>query len=214
MKKFLLLLALVIVSVASASSAQTTIKLNKQQLDLLNTAQDYLAKVQTIKANFVQINPSSSVVSSGNIMISKPGKLKMSYSEPYRIDYYINNDSLVQYDHDLDEVTRADAPENPLKVLLYDGITLANNELMNVTNVTDEGKSFTVYLLNKAETVREISGLILKFKKMPVELFSIGRVDYEGNNTQTNFSAIETNKEISDSEFSFKKQRKAFPNSR
>ncbi len=213
MKKFLSVAALILFF-AHLASAEQAISLNSHQHELLDQAQDYLAKVRTIKANFVQINPGSTMVSSGKIMISKPGQLKMSYAEPYRIDYYVNDDDLTQYDHDLDEVTRGEAPDNPLKVLLYNDLTLENNDIMTVTNVTDEGKSFTVYLLNRAEEVREISGLILKFKKMPLELFSVGRVDYEGNNTQTNFSSVTINEKIEPSELTFRKARKNFPNSR
>jgi outer membrane lipoprotein-sorting protein len=199
-------------SVSAAAEIQAN--LNSQQTALLNEAQDYLAKIKTFKANFVQINPGTSMVSSGKLLISKPGQLKMAYKEPYRIDYYINDDNLIQYDYDLVEVTRGEAPQNPLKVLLYNDITLSQNDVMNVTNVTDGGKVFDVFLLNKTDDLREISGLILKFRKFPIDLISIGRVDNEGNNTQTNFSAITINEDIEESEIEFRKQRKAFPNSR
>jgi hypothetical protein len=84
---------------------------------------------------------------------------------------------------------------------------------MKITNVTDNGATFTIYLSNSAPIIREVSGLILKFKKNPVALLSIGRVDYEGNNTQTDLSAVDINDKIDSSVFIFKKPKKAFPNS-
>ena len=196
------------------ANAQERPVFSKQQAALLNVAQDYLARVKTVRANFVQINPGTSVVSSGEIFIAKPGKLKMAYASPFAIDYYVNGDNLMQYDHDLDEVTRAQAPENPLKILLYDDISLTRNDLMDVTNVVDDRDNFSVFLLNKTEDVREITGLILRFRKTPTELLGIERVDNEGNKTETSLTSIKVNGRIEDSVFAFKRPKAAFPNSR
>ncbi len=212
MNKLLVLIILVFTSTKAFSQEQ--IRFDSKQVTLLNLAQDYLARVKTVKANFIQVNPESSIVSSGEIYISKPGKLRMSYSSPFGIDYYINDDKILQYDHDLDEVTRGEAPENPLKVLLYDNLTLANNDLMSVTNVVEDGQVFFVFMLNKVEEVREISGMILKFRKSPVELIGIQRVDYEGNKTETNLTSVTVNQPLDDSKFLFKKPRTAYPSSK
>ncbi len=209
-KLFFLLFIFLLPTYSYAASA----RLNADQVSLLNDAQDYLARVKTVHANFIQINPGSDVVSSGELFIEKPGRLKMSYSTPYRIDYYINDDDLTQYDSDLDEVTRGAAPDNPLKVLLYDDISLTRNDIMDVTNVVDEGATFSVYLLNKAQKLRDVNGLILKFQKSPIEISSVERVDYEGNKTETNLTAVKINEKLDDSLFMFKRPKAAFPNSR
>jgi outer membrane lipoprotein-sorting protein len=211
MKKLAINIILAGLFLSYPALAETQVRLNAEQVALLTDAQDYLAKVKTLKASFVQINPSSNIVSSGKFALSKPGRLKMSYSEPYRIDYYVNDDDLIQYDHDLDEVTRGSAPENPLKLLLYSDVSLSRNDIMNVTNVTDDGLTFSVYMLNKADKIREISGFILKFNKTPIEMLSIGRIDYAGNNTSTNLSATSVNGDIDDDEFVFKKPKRAYP---
>jgi outer membrane lipoprotein-sorting protein len=190
------------------------VKFSSEQILLLNMAQDYLAKIKTLEANFVQINPDNSLVSSGKFLISKPGRLKMSYYSPFKIDYYVSGDNLLQYDHDLDEVTRGEAPENPLKILLYDKVTLANNSLMQVTNIVDEGQSFSVFLVSRTESLREITGLILKFRKTPIEVMSIQRVDNEGNRTSTDLTAVKLNPVIADEDINFIRPKSAFPKSK
>ncbi len=182
-----------------------------EQVELINLAQDYLAKVRTLKANFIQVNPRPSMISSGEILLSKPGKLKMSYSKPYKIDYYITGDRLLQYDHDLDEVARGSAPDNPLKILLYDKISLTNNELMNVTHVVDMGQTFNIFMVNRTDNIRDVTGLILKFRKKPLQLTGVERVDHESNKVETNFTAVTINENIDDSAFVFKRPRKAYP---
>lgn len=209
MKKVFTLAALLLLSVPAMAVQQ--VSFNKKQVELLNLAQDYLARIKTVKANFIQVNPESTMVSSGEIYIAKPGRLRMTYNEPFKIDYYINDDNILQYDTDLDEVTRGEAPDNPLKVLLYDDITLTNNDIMDVSNVVEDGQVFYIFMLNRTDEVREISGLILKFKKSPTELMGIQRVDYEGNKTETSLTGVVTNINIDDSTFTFKKAKKAYP---
>ena len=213
-------IALVLVSsfaiIFGQKSAKAEIPANftKEQIFLLQTAEDYIASLRTFQANFLQVNPGSTAISSGEIIISKPGQLKMSYAAPFEIDYYINGDNVTQYDRDLDEVSRGIAPDNPLKVLLYDGVLLAKNDIMNVSNIVDYGDRFDVFMLNKTNSLREITGLILKFEKTPIGLIGIERVDLEGNKTETNFTSINVNKEIDDSELRFKREKPSYPSQR
>jgi outer membrane lipoprotein-sorting protein len=188
--------------------------ITQRQVEVLNIVQDYLSKVRSFRANFIQVNPESSLVSSGEIIFSKPGRLKMSYSEPFKIDYYINDNDVTQYDHDLDEVTRGDAPENPLKILLYDGVTLVKNDFLSLSNITEDANTINIFMINKTSDIKEISGLILKFNKLPLQLSGIERVDNEGQRTETNFTSVNINVDIEDSEFVFRKKRAQFPNSR
>jgi len=186
-------------------------KFTREQISLLNGAQDYLARIKTIRANFIQINPESTIVSSGELLIAKPGRLKMAYATPFKIDYYIINDDLLQYDHDLDEITRGAAPENPMKILLYNDVTLSQNPLMDITNITDDGKTFSIFMLNRTTELREVTGLILKFYKNPIEILAIERIDNEGNKTSTNLTSVKINQEISPEDIAFRKPKAAYP---
>jgi outer membrane lipoprotein-sorting protein len=218
MKKlfFTLIIGLLFVSPAHSQEAHKREgkKISQRQFEVINIVQDYLSKVRSFRANFIQVNPESSLISSGEIIFSKPGKLKMSYSEPFKIDYYINDNNVLQYDHDLDEVTRGEAPENPLKILLYDGVTLVKNDFLSLANVTEDANTINIFMVNKTSDLKEISGLILKFNKLPFQLSGIERVDNEGQRTETNFTAVQINTEIEDSEFVFRRPRQEFPNSR
>lgn len=195
------------------ANSKTILQLNNNELNLLNLAQDYLDKIKTFKANFIQFNPRADIAN-GTFYLSRPGQLKMSYSSPFRMDYYISNDDLIQYDWDLDQVSRGSAPENPLKVLLYQGVSLKNNDLMEVTQVLDTGKTFNIYLATKSDEITEITGMILKFQKLPVELVGIQRLNNEGEKTDVTFSTIEMNKKIDEEVFEFSRPKAKYPGRR
>lgn len=202
-------------SFTGVSLARELQKMTANDIKLLNLAQDYLDKIKTIEASFIQFNPGSEgEIANGQFYLSKPGHLKMSYSTPYRIDYYINDSDLIQYDWDLDEVSRGSAPENPLKVLLYQGLRLADNNLLQIADIVDSGNSFDLYMVTKSEEVTDITGMILKFNKLPLELTGIQRVNNDGKKTDINFSSLKINELIDESVFAFKRPKAKYPNSK
>ena len=127
------LFTILLLTVASNSNAQEDgLVLSKEKTKLLMDAQAYLSSIKTLKANFIQTNPDGLPISEGQFFIDKPGKLVLKYTRPFNIYYYIIDDSFIQYDADLDQVTRASAPDNPLRVLLYDDITFYDNNIMDI----------------------------------------------------------------------------------
>ncbi|HCR85099.1 MAG TPA: hypothetical protein DIV86_00315 [Alphaproteobacteria bacterium] len=208
-----LLVFIAILFSANIAEARKLEKMSSEEIKLLNLAQDYLDKIKTIEASFIQFNPGSDIAN-GVFLLSKPGKLKMSYSTPFRIDYYINDNNLIQYDWDLDEVSRGSAPENPLKILLYQGLRLANNDLLEVADIIDESSNFNIYLVTRSEEITEISGMILKFNKMPLELSGVQRVSNDGKKTDITFSSVKINQPVDNSLLIFNRPKAKYPNSK
>lgn len=212
MKKLLTILSIVFIS--TLTLADDKIYLTKENSQLLYAAQEYLSNIKTAKSRFVQINPDNLPISEGQLYISKPGKLMIKYTDPFNLFYYIVDENFTQYDLDLDQVTRASAPDNPLRVLLYSDIKFYDNKIMDVGGVQNHGDSFSVILASKVEDYTAISGLILKFSKNPIKLVGIKRVDEQGNYTSMNLTNFKTNIELDDKVFTFVRPREKYPSSR
>ena len=188
--------------------------LSEEQMQAVLTAQDYLTSIKSLKATFVQYNPGDSSLANGTFYLSKPGKLRLEYEKPYKLDYYINGENLIQYDHELDQVARADIGNTPISILTYDGVRLLDNPLMDVVGAGVNKNFFSIFLSTKRNDMEEITGLILNFQRFPVQLAGVERVDAQGNKTDINFSAVKENIEIDDDVFEFTRPRDAFPQMR
>ncbi|MDX1949444.1 MAG: outer membrane lipoprotein carrier protein LolA [Rickettsiales bacterium] len=212
MKKILLfLITLFIFSFAKSSFANSQILYQNYQ-DEINSAQIYLNKLKTLSAKFIQLNPDSTSIVNGEFFLERPGKLLIRYNSPFKMDYFIINENFIQYDYDLDQVTRADTGKSPLNILLYKGVNLQNNKLMDLTNISSEKNFFELYFVNKTEDLsEEVSGLILKFTKLPVELISIKRVDESGKTTELVLSNIQQDRKFDNTIFNFRRPSKKYP---
>lgn len=208
MKNLYLFLIFFLLNITNAEAK----KFSNDQLDLLSSAQIYMNNLQDVTARFIQFNPENSAIINGELYILRPGKLMMRYVAPYRIDYFIIDDNFVQYDYDLDQVTRADANKSPLNILLYKGINLSDNDLLELTNIVDKGSFFEIYFTNKTKDLaEEISGLTLKFSKLPIELTGITRVDSQGNATDLTFSKVRSNVGLEEDLFKFERPKAKYP---
>jgi len=199
---------------AEAKDNNSGLFLSKEKTSLLYKAQEYLSSIKTAKGKFLQTNPDELPISDGEIYISKPGKMVLKYTRPYQIYYYIIDDNFLQYDADLDQVTRASAPENPLRVLLYNDIKFYDNNIMDVGGVTETSEDFSVFLATKDKDYTEISGLILTFTKSPISLVEIKRVDAEGNITNLKIAGLRINEPLDKSVFEFSQPKTKYPGSR
>lgn len=200
--------------IAAPKEDNNKLLLDKESSKLVYQAQDYLSKIKTVRARFAQISPDNLPLSNGHLYISRPGKLMIKYTDPFNLFYYIVDDNFTQYDMDLDQVTRASAPDNPLRVLLYDNIRFYDNKIMSVGGVKDHGEAFSIYLASHNEDYTQITGLVLKFAKNPTKLIAIKRVDSEGNMTSMNLLDVEINTELEDDVFHFVRPKSKYPTSK
>ncbi len=201
---------IILISISNANADNQVLYRNYQ--DEINTAQIYLNKLKTLSANFIQLNPDNSSIVNGDLYLERPGKLLLRYNKPFKMDYFIIHDNFVQYDYDLDQVTRADASGNPLGILLYKGVNLKNNKLLELTNVSSERDFFELYFVNKTDDLSaEIMGLILKFSKLPMQLVSIKRVDEAGKSTELIFSNVKQDEKFDKSIFNFRRPSQKYP---
>ena len=80
--RFTLLLAFAFLSVSSLGEAkQAPLALSQQQQLTIRKLNDYLNSFQTLKADFVQVSSKGSMTQ-GQMLISKPGRLRFEYASP------------------------------------------------------------------------------------------------------------------------------------
>jgi outer membrane lipoprotein-sorting protein len=186
--------------------------LTQQDVENIMDVQSYLAEIKTLQANFVQVNPNGGPIVNGELFIKKPGKMLIKYKKPFEIDYYIIGDSIIQYDKDIDQVGRAHAEGNPLKILLYDDVMFLNNNLLNVTHVEDVGGKLSIFMATDNEEIEEqISGLVLQFQRNPLSLIAIQRYDQQGNKIDMSFPSLDINTELNDEMFNFVRPKPKYP---
>ena len=112
----------------------------------------YINHIKTLEANFEQINTDNSV-STGSLLIKKPGKLRMKYEEP--------NDSIVLVSNGLVTVidSQSSAPpqifplkKTPFKILLFSDLSL---EIVNMGVTYNSEESKTILTVKDLENQNE-----------------------------------------------------------
>ena len=94
----------------------------------------FLSSLDTMEAQFVQtlINPRGEMVeeSRGTLWLSRPGKFRLHYTNPYEQLYVADGDKMWMYDRDLEQVTvkeQSDALGSTPALLLSSSEPLENN---------------------------------------------------------------------------------------
>lgn len=154
----------------------------------LSDVENYLNNISYIKANFIQDDKVNSQLAEGVFYISRPGKLRLDYTNPFEASLYTNNKLTIYYDKELDEISNIKTSSTPLYFLLKDKISLSDKDI-KILNFKDTKKEIELSL---KETDKEEQGtLILKFTKDPIELKSmtlINGLDQETEITLNNIS--------------------------
>ncbi len=112
----LVVLALVLAVVAAPAAALT----ERDRADI-SRVENYLNRIRSILAKFVQVAPSGRLAE-GLFAMQRPGRLRFEYAPPTPILVIGDGRDLVFYDSRLDQVSRIAISMTPLKVLLAETI--------------------------------------------------------------------------------------------
>lgn len=138
--------------------------------EILNNVEKYLNDIKYFKANFIQDNKDNSELSEGIFYLSRPGKLRIDYLNPFEASLYANNQTTTYYDKELDEITTIKTSKTPLHFLLNENITFKDNSFKIVDIENKKENVMISFIENKKE---DQGKLILNFKKNPLILSSI-----------------------------------------
>ena len=75
--------------------------------------ENYLNSIKYIKANFIQDDKTNSQLAEGIFYISRPGKLRLDYTNPFEASLYTNNSLTIYYDKELDEINKIKNSSKP-----------------------------------------------------------------------------------------------------
>lgn len=174
---------------------------NKIDLKLAGEIELYLNNIQHFKANFIQDDTATSQLCEGEFYLSRPGKLRVDYLNPFEASLYSYNRTTTYYDKELDEVSTVRTATTPLQFLLRKNISFKDKSF-SIIGLSEEDNNI---IASFRESGKEEDGtLILKFKKNPIVLSSLRLINSSGQEIEMTLFNI-SNKPIEDSTFVFKK---------
>ncbi len=165
----------------------------------------FLSQLNTMEAQFIQtlINPRGELIeeSRGMLWLSRPGKFRLHYTNPYEQLYVADGKKMWMYDRDLEQVTvkdQEDALGSTPALLLSSSEPLKNN-----FSITELGahEGFQWLELNPKAADSNFD-----FVRLAIEgdvLRAMEMVDGFGQTTRLFFETIVRNKKIADDKFSF-----------
>ena len=167
--------------------------------EILNNVEKYLNDIKYFKANFIQYNKDNSELSEGIFYLSRPGKLRIDYLNPFEASLYTNNQTTTYYDKELDEITTIKTSKTPLHFLLNENITFKDNSFKIVDIENKKENVMISFIENKKE---DQGKLILNFKKNPLILSSIKLITEDKQEIEMSLFDI-SNLPIKNSTFNF-----------
>lgn len=171
---------------------------------LANEIESYLNSIKYFKANFIQDDTATSQLCEGEFYLSRPGKLRVDYLNPFEASLYSYNRTTTYYDKELDEVSTVRTATTPLQFLLRNNISFKDKSF-SIISLTEDDKQI---IASFRERGREEDGtLILKFMKNPIILSSLRLINGAGQEIEMTLFNI-SNSPIGDSTFIFKKPTK------
>jgi outer membrane lipoprotein-sorting protein len=144
----------------------------------LARVEQYLNRLTTLKADFVQVNPDGRTVT-GELYYQRPDKMRLDYNPPSDILIVSDGWTIVYYDRRLEQVSHLFPNSTPLGFLLRDKIRLSGD--VTVTDVRRAAGELHVTLVQTDEPNQ--GSIQLSFAEEPMELRRWTLFDAEGHAT-------------------------------
>ena len=132
---------------------------------LLNQLENYLNQFNNISSQFIQSSSNGSQ-ETGEILISKPGKLRIEYKKNSKLLIVADGKWLHYYDMDLNEIQSVIIEKSPAWILLKKNINLKND--FNIHKLIKKSGKITLTLVDK--NIENIEKIELIFSVNPIEL--------------------------------------------
>ncbi len=176
-----------------------------QQTEKLAQLRHYLGALQELRAEFHQevIGPDNEIIerASGSVALSKPGRFRWDYREPYERVIVADGERVWFYEADLDQVTirrlATGLGDTPAALLTGDTKALEHFELLRSWSAND------VEWLQLAPISPEADFSIVDLGFTAGELQQLEFVDRLGQRTRITLAAIDRSPGLADSDFYF-----------
>ena len=173
------------------AGAAPAIQFSDAQLADLKRVSDYLNGVQTIKGDFMQINPDGTS-DQGVFYVKKPGMARFEYAQPNPNLIVSNGDVFAIQNRKLHTVQQFPAFASPLKILLDNGLDLDKD-----THISSVRTEPGLLIVTARQTHGPAQGEItLTFSDPGLELRQWDLIDAQGLKTTIIMNNVETGMDI------------------
>ena len=142
-----------------------TKKISSFDNKLLNQLENYLNQLNNISSQFIQSSTSGSE-KTGEILISKPGKLRIEYKKSKELLIIADGTWLHYFDTELNEIQSVIIEKSPAWILLKKNINLKND--FNISKLEKKSGKITLTLVDK--NIENIEKIELIFSSNPIKL--------------------------------------------
>lgn len=164
--------------------------------------EDYLNGLDTVQADFVQINPDGQTVT-GEFYYDPPDRLRLDYDPPSRILIVANGGNVVYHDRALRQVNYLYTSQTPLAFLLEDEVRLSGD--VTITALDRDDGELTVTVVRTDEPAE--GAVTLAFAEQPLELRRWAVVDPQGSVTHVILENMKTDVELDSRLFRLRRPR-------
>jgi len=142
-----------------------TKKISSFDNKLLNQLENYLNQLNNISSQFIQSSTSGSE-KTGEILISKPGKLRIEYKKSKELLIVADGKWLHYFDIELNEIQSVIIEKSPAWILLKKNLDLKND--FNISKLEKKSGKITLTLVDK--NIENIEKIELIFSSNPIKL--------------------------------------------
>lgn len=185
MRKILVAAFLLLASAGGASAAYTD-----QELSDLDHLSATLNAIHSLQANFVQIDPNSTV-ENGEVYIQKPGKMRFAYQPPSVLTVVSDGIDVAVFNKKLNTTDRYPLSSTPLNILLSDHVNLRENK--NVIGIDRQHGDIVVHA--RSSDRRTNANIAIVFTP-DFHLKQWTVVDEQGLATTVTISNVQTDKPL------------------
>lgn len=170
--------------------------------DSIAKIENYFEKLQTMRANFVQLNQDGTVYH-GKFYLLRPNKFRLDYTEPSNLLVLSDGNSVINYDSDVGDPGYISLDSTPAYFILRRHVKLSGD--VTVSSLLPGENTLRATLVKTKDT--EMGSLTLIFETNPFRLKAWIVLDSQGTKTQVVLSDIEENIALDDKLFRFYKMR-------
>lgn len=139
---------------------------------LLRRIEAYLNGIDTLAANFLQINHDGSI-SEGEIVIARPGRMRIDYAAPLKVEIISDGAWITYIDRELGQISQAPLNGSHAEFLLSDDLRFDDD--VTVTGIKREANVVEITFVRKEDP--DQGSMTLVFSDKPLELRQWSVVD-------------------------------------
>ncbi len=188
--------AVVAASLLSMPAGVVAAELSPADRADITRAEAYLNNLGSLRAGFIQTS-SSGNFAEGRIYLRRPGKLRIDYAPPAKLQIFADGFWLIYVDGELEQANHVPLSATPAQVLLAETIRLSGK--VTVTRVERGGAMLRIHTVQTEEP--DAGSLMLGFSDRPLALRQWMVTDAQGIKTRISLVKAEFNVAIDNALF-------------